>query len=119
MNAVADEVSNAADTSSADPALRKRRLRWQCRRGMRELDLMLLDFVECHYDQLSPADQARFEQLLQNQDQLLLAWLMGHQQPAEPQLAGLIAKVRGTRPASDVAADSVLRRMDLRRKAEV
>lgn len=86
----------ATDTpSNSDPELRKRRLRWQCRRGMRELDLMLLQFVDHHYDQLSDANQARFEQMLQNQDQLLLAWLMGHQQPAEPRLAALIAQIRG------------------------
>ena len=77
-----------------DPALRKRRLRWQCRRGMRELDLMLLHFTEQHYDQLGSDQQTRFEQMLRNTDQLLLAWLMGHQQPNDAQLAELVAQIR-------------------------
>ena len=86
-----------AITANSGPELRKRRLRWQCRRGMRELDLMLLAFVDQRYDPLSDTDQRCFEQMLQNPDQLLLAWLMGHQQPTDPHLAKLVAHIR--RPA--------------------
>jgi antitoxin CptB len=98
MSAAATDTNSQTATMPAElteqAALRKRRLRWQCRRGMRELDLMLLRFVDQRYDQLSDAQQTRFEQLLQNQDQLLLAWLMGHQQATDPQLAVLIEQIR-------------------------
>ena len=87
-------MSHAGVQQSNDPALQKKRLRWQCRRGMRELDLMLLHFTDHHYDQLSHTDQSCFEHMLRKPDQLLLAWLMGHQQPADAQLAALIARIR-------------------------
>jgi len=29
------------------------RLLWQCRRGIREMDILFRDFIDQHYDQLS------------------------------------------------------------------
>jgi len=82
----------AAATGQA--ALTKRRLRWQCRRGMRELDLILLRFVEQHFDELDAGQRSTLDALLLCQDQLLLAWLMGRQQPSDGDQAILIAKIR-------------------------
>ena len=83
-----------------DPGLNKRRLRWQCRRSMRELDLMLLRFIDQHYDQLPLAQRDTLEALLHNQDQLLLTWLMGHQQPSDAKQAALVLLIRSTSPTS-------------------
>lgn len=55
------------------------RLRWQCRRGMLELDLILLDFLEKRYINLSVADQTLFEQLLTYSDQDLYCYLIKRQ----------------------------------------
>lgn len=55
------------------------RLRWQCRRGMLELDLILLAFLEKKYINLNPADQKLFEQLLTYSDQDLYCYLIKHQ----------------------------------------
>lgn len=52
------------------------RLRWQCRRGMLELDLLLLPFFDKHYLSLSRSDQAIFEQLLSYPDQDLYRMLV-------------------------------------------
>ena len=52
------------------------RLRWQCRRGMLELDLLLLGFLETRYPRLDPNTQQAFENLLKYPDQLLLHWLI-------------------------------------------
>lgn len=73
---------------------RRARLKWQCRRGMRELDLMLLAYVEAHYAELEPAALARLEQLLEYPDQVLLEILMGRQPPADPALAELARAIR-------------------------
>lgn len=73
---------------------RRARLKWQCRRGMRELDLMLLAYIEAHYAELEPAALARLEQLLEYPDQLLLEILMGRQPPADPALAELARAIR-------------------------
>lgn len=73
---------------------RKARLLWQCRRGMRELDLMLKAFVDRHYDQLDAAQLADFEQLVSYPDQVLLEILLGRQPPADPALTGLARAIR-------------------------
>ena len=53
------------------------RLRWQCRRGMLELDLLLLEFLESRYPQLDEASQQAFVILLEYPDQSLQHWLIG------------------------------------------
>lgn len=56
-----------------------KRLRWQCRRGMLELDLVLLTFLDKNYLNLSAADQELFEQLLTYSDQELYCYLIKRQ----------------------------------------
>jgi len=78
----------------SDESLARRRLRWQCRRGMRELDLLLSDLVDRHYPKLSDQQRRDLECLLDYQDPVLLAWLMGQQQPTDPVLATLVSRIR-------------------------
>ena len=59
----------------------RRRLRWQCRRGLLELDLLLGWFVERRYTALSAAEQDAFHQLLAQPDHALLAWIQGSEAP--------------------------------------
>lgn len=58
-----------------------RRLRWQCRRGLLELDLLFVRFLEQRYSALSVEEQNAFQRLLEQPDQTLLAWLQGQQEP--------------------------------------
>jgi antitoxin CptB len=53
------------------------KLRWRCRRGMRELDVTLLKFLELRYEGLSQAQKETFEAVLQLQDPDLYAMLTG------------------------------------------
>ena len=65
-------------TLSANPgAYNIDRLRWQCRRGMLELDYLLGDFLDHRFGALSPAQQADFVRLLGEADQDLQRWLVG------------------------------------------
>ncbi len=70
------------------------RLRWQCRRGMLELDLMLEAFVEKRYDSLSLKSKKAFHQLLNCQDQILLDYLMGQDIPNNKDVADVVKQVR-------------------------
>ena len=70
------------------------RLRWQCRRGMRELDLLLQDFMDLHYDVISPEDQESFRTILNLPDQLLLEYLLGRITPSDPAVAHVIKQIR-------------------------
>ncbi|MDQ7074362.1 MAG: succinate dehydrogenase assembly factor 2 [Gammaproteobacteria bacterium] len=58
------------------PAEEKARLRWQCRRGLLELDFILGEFLEQHYDDLSDTLQQQFVCLLEQSDPDLQRWLM-------------------------------------------
>ena len=52
------------------------RLFWHSRRGMLELDLLLVPFVQEHYVLIDKADQDRYDTLITEEDQDLFAWLM-------------------------------------------
>jgi len=68
----------------------KPRLRWACRRGMLELDLLFLPFVDEAYDELSDENKAIFERLLVCQDPELFAWFMGHEKCEDVELNSMV-----------------------------
>ena len=72
-------------------------LRWRCRRGMLELDVMLRRYLDGPYGTLSEREQSEFVALLETEDDKLWVWLSGRQTPADPRLAALCERIR--RPA--------------------
>lgn len=68
----------------------KPRLRWACRRGMLELDVLLAPFVEEGYDSLTQQQKEDFERLLAADDPDLFAWFMGHARSEDPALQALV-----------------------------
>ena len=69
------------------------RLRWRCRRGMLELDLLLLTFLERDYPALSFSEKRAFERLLQVPDTTLLGYLQGCQNPPDEELMNIVIKI--------------------------
>lgn len=55
----------------------KAKMRWQCRRGMLELDLILLNFLDNHFDVLSNKQKSEFSELLNQPDPILYDWIIG------------------------------------------
>ncbi|WP_462322515.1 FAD assembly factor SdhE [Halochromatium sp.] len=82
------------------------RLRWQCRRGMLELDLLLNRFLDQRYLDLDPAGRADFERLLGYQDQILQDWLIGEAVPADPALSDLVVAIQGCMLEGERAASA-------------
>ncbi|HIP81500.1 MAG TPA: succinate dehydrogenase assembly factor 2 [Leucothrix mucor] len=72
------------------------RLRWKCRRGMLELDILLSSFLKNGYDTLDDADLERFSQLLDYEDNPLFELLMGKMQPADASFNPLLTLIRGS-----------------------
>lgn len=70
------------------------RLKWACRRGMLELDVLLLPFVEQAFDDLTFEQQETFERLLTCDDPDLYAWIMGHKSCDDPELADMVSRVK-------------------------
>lgn len=72
----------------------RNRLFWASRRGMLELDLVLLPFLENVYGTLELEDQQRYHKLLDEQDQDLFAWFLRREDPADPELLRIVQIVR-------------------------
>jgi antitoxin CptB len=68
------------------------KLRWRCRRGMQELDILLTRYVDERFSSASFAEQEAFRRLLDTHDTQLFAYCLGQQRPPE-QLAALIARI--------------------------
>jgi antitoxin CptB len=70
-------------------------LRWQCRRGMLELDYVLERYLDEHYAAADPGERDRFAQLLTAQDPELQAWILNGVAHPDPAYHPLIARIRG------------------------
>jgi antitoxin CptB len=65
------------------------KLRWRCRRGMKELDVLLARYVNERFCSASRLEQAAFEELLETQDTVLYGYCLGAEKPPA-QFAALI-----------------------------
>ncbi len=69
-------------------------LRWRCRRGMLELDKMLIPFFDKHFESLTPAEQQMFTDLLEQEDPSIFAWLMGHEKPNDKEIQHIVTRIK-------------------------
>ena len=72
------------------------RLRWQCRRGMLELDLILNEFMDRGYDALDDGQKNIFKQMLDYPDQLLFDLLLDQMKSSDREVASLVTHIRNT-----------------------
>lgn len=72
----------------------KSRVRWLCRRGMKELDVLLERFVRTDYDTLTERQHAAFVNLLQHEDPDLLMLIMGRAAPENAEQGVLLERIR-------------------------
>ena len=68
----------------------KKKILWQCRRGLWELDIILLPFVEKEFTNLNKQDQLLFQQLLKYEDIELFDIFINKIEPQENQFINLI-----------------------------
>lgn len=71
------------------------KLRWRCRRGTLELDLMLTRYLDRCFAAADAEEQRQFLKLLELEDSNLLRFMLGERAPEEPGLKGLVEKIRG------------------------
>lgn len=69
-------------------------VRWRCRRGVRELDIALQNFLEREYDRLTVEEKEKFSKLLETPDPLLMDWLYGRESPLDQELVSLVERIR-------------------------
>ncbi len=70
------------------------RLRWRCRRGMLENDLILKRFLDGRGDQITDAELAALESILQLNDNELWEMLSGRREPADESVMPLLERLR-------------------------
>ena len=70
------------------------RLLWRCRRGMKELDVILERFARQGLPRASAAERRAFERLLGLPDPLLAGYFLGEERPADPELRLLADRIR-------------------------
>ena len=76
---------------------KKSRLLWQCRRGIKEMDIIFQDFINHSYDQLTDDEKNAFSRLLDEQDLDILNWIMGKDKPNDNELVNIINIIRESR----------------------
>lgn len=78
-------------SETADARLKRMKMRsW--RRGTKEMDLVLGPWADAHLQDLSAAQLDRYEVLLAENDQDLMAWIFGQAAP-KPEIAPLLAEI--------------------------
>ena len=71
-------------------------MRWQCRRGLLELDLILARFMDRHYEGLDEDARAAFRELLERPDNELLDWALGRGTPPEARYRQVVDLLRAS-----------------------
>jgi len=78
-----------------DAAAELNRMRWRCRRGMLELDILLGRFVETRYASLDADGRAALSRLLELPDTELLVCLSGQAEPTDAGVKSIVQQLRG------------------------
>ena len=71
----------------------KARIKWGCRRGMLELDVVIMPFYEDCFETLNQSEQQEFVSLLECDDPDLFKWIMGHGRSENLAHASMVDKI--------------------------
>ncbi|MDO5650771.1 MAG: succinate dehydrogenase assembly factor 2 [Moraxella sp.] len=72
----------------------ERRIIYQARRGLKELDFYIDPYVKQYYLTASDDEKQAFEQLLGYEDPDLLLFFLNQAEPNEPAVTALIARIK-------------------------
>ncbi|MEQ8661020.1 MAG: succinate dehydrogenase assembly factor 2 [Gammaproteobacteria bacterium] len=78
---------------ASDCDTQRKRLRWRCRRGMRELDVLLEPWFAQHAPAMDVAELDLFERFLEASDMDLYVWVTGRGRPHDDALAALLDRI--------------------------
>ena len=73
--------------------MRKSELKWQCRRGMRELDELLLRYVERRFDRAREEEKQAFRTVLSLSDPELVGYLLKRERPESTEIASVVEHI--------------------------
>jgi len=81
-------MTHAPEVPNEQTELNK--LFWHSRRGMLELDVLLVPFLKEAYPSLPDEDKARYKRLLDCEDTDMFQWFMQKSTPEDPDLARIV-----------------------------
>ncbi len=87
---------NAVDPNEcveSNDAAALRRLRWRCRRGMRELDQLLTRYLDRAWPAATADERVNFERLLDSEDDHLWRCCLGYDILEDPSLHALLQRI--------------------------
>ena len=71
----------------------KKKILWQCRRGLWELDAILIPFVEENFNDLDTNNQKLFKELLSYEDIEIFDFLVNQKEPSDKRMKQLLDKI--------------------------
>ena len=71
----------------------KKKILWQCRRGLWELDAILIPFVERRFDELDSDNKGLFKELLSYEDIEIFDLLVNKKDPKDTRMKPLVSKI--------------------------
>jgi len=83
-----------SESAELEVSLSTGALRWRCRRGMLELDLMLRSFVDKDVINLSTQEREVFDRLLDYPDQVLLELFLKQTVSSDKEISQLVERIR-------------------------
>ena len=86
-------ATDSIETPTAARALLLKRLRWSCRRGMREMDMLLDRWLERHFERANSRELAAFQRLLAGEDDQLWDWMLGKGGPNDAEEALVLSQI--------------------------
>lgn len=72
----------------------KLRIEWDCRRGMLELDKIIMPFYLAHFDELSDEKKDIFIRLLASTDLQLFSWFFNRGKSQDPELQTMVEYIQ-------------------------
>jgi len=72
----------------------KSKLLWRCRRGVKELDVILTQYLESEYDGSTDLDKQLFQDLLDYQDPDILRFFLRQEEPKDKNIARIVERIR-------------------------
>ncbi len=69
-------------------------LRWRCRRGMKELDVMLTRYLDVYFDAMNLEQRQQFDCFLDEPDTRIWQWLLGRSVPQKPEYLYFVQRIR-------------------------
>ncbi|MCL1623552.1 succinate dehydrogenase assembly factor 2 [Moraxella sp. Tifton1] len=79
---------------SGEPTLAQRKIIYQARRGLKELDYYIDPYVKLNYLTAPSDEQRAFERLVEYEDPDLLLFFLGQERPDDDEVSALIERMK-------------------------